>query len=157
VSAILDLATISRALQLWNGGRGDAAVAVLQGSYARPEAPIETLLNFPGTRLAVYGSLAPGESNQHILTPIQGSWSRGSVYGFLNDAGWGTGIGYRSLVWDPDGREVAVQVFESPELPKHWARIDDFEGSDYRRILVPVVTADGIVVANLYAASVAIA
>ena len=150
--AFSNLATISGALQLYNGGNTDAAVRLLCKFYDRPGTPIEMLLNLPSTRLAVYGSLAPGERNQHILTPIPGSWSRGSVYGTFSDTGWGTSLGFRSLVWDAGGGEVAVQVFESSELTAHWSRIDEFEGSDYRRILVPVVTSGGILVANLFAA-----
>jgi hypothetical protein len=32
-----------------------------------------------------------------------------------------------------------VQVFESEELPSHWRKIDEFEGPDYRRVLVDVL------------------
>ena len=47
--------------------------------------------------------------------------------------------------------QVPVSVLTSPALPEHWARLDEFEGADYRRILVPVTLASGaIVVANLY-------
>jgi len=126
---------------------------MLGDAFGQPGASIDSLLNFPATRLAVYGSLAPGRENEHILAPIPGSWSRGSVRGFLNEAGWGTSLGYPSLVWDVNGPEVAVQIFESRELPEHWSRIDDFEGPEYRRILVPVVLSEGIIVANLYAAN----
>jgi gamma-glutamylcyclotransferase (GGCT)/AIG2-like uncharacterized protein YtfP len=42
-------------------------------------------------------------------------------------------------MYDEDGPEVPVQVFESSELPKHWTRLDEFEGSQYRRTTVPVV------------------
>jgi gamma-glutamylcyclotransferase (GGCT)/AIG2-like uncharacterized protein YtfP len=38
---------------------------------------------------------------------------------------------------------VAVQLFESPDLPHHWARLDEFEGSDYRRVLTRAQTSDG--------------
>jgi hypothetical protein len=41
----------------------------------------------------------------------------------------------------------------SPELPEHWKRLDEFEGADYARILVPVEDGGGtlIAVANIYA------
>jgi hypothetical protein len=44
-----------------------------------------------------------------------------------------------------------VDVLMADELPQHWARLDDFEGADYRRILVPARLPNGtILVANLY-------
>jgi gamma-glutamylcyclotransferase (GGCT)/AIG2-like uncharacterized protein YtfP len=33
---------------------------------------------------------------------------------------------------------VDVQVFESADLPEHWARLDEFEGSGYRRVVTVV-------------------
>ena len=55
-----------------------------------------------------------------------------------------------ALTLDPAGDVVAVQVFESADLPAHWARLDAFEGSDYRRVVVPVMTARGVVEASIY-------
>jgi hypothetical protein len=57
------------------------------------------------------------------------------------------------------GAAVAVQVLASARLPEGWARLDAFEGLDYRRILVPVFVPDATgerrlyTVANLYAVS----
>lgn len=104
-------------------------------------------------RLAVYGTLAPGEPNHHHLSDLAGQWRAGTVNGSLEPLGWGADMGYPALRWSPDGAPVAVQMFVSDELPKHWARLDDFEGEQYLRILVPVRLADGgVAVANLYAA-----
>ena len=36
------------------------------------------------------------------------------------------------------GPRVEVHVLESAELPRHWARLDEFEGSGYERVAVPV-------------------
>ena len=38
---------------------------------------------------------------------------------------------------------MAVQVFTSPDLPAHWARLDAFEGADYHRVAVTVIGPDG--------------
>jgi gamma-glutamylcyclotransferase (GGCT)/AIG2-like uncharacterized protein YtfP len=48
---------------------------------------------------------------------------------------------------------VAVVVFESADLPNHWARLDDFEGDGYRREVVSVATEAGDVEAWLYASA----
>ncbi len=95
------------------------------------------------TRLAVYGSLAPGEVNHHQLAGMKGRWMRGSVRGRRYEAGWGQWIGFPGLVLDEAGGEVAVQVFESGDLPEHWARLDEFEGPGYRRVAVRVALAEG--------------
>jgi gamma-glutamylcyclotransferase (GGCT)/AIG2-like uncharacterized protein YtfP len=94
-------------------------------------------------RLAVYGTLAPGRSNHGQLAGLSGAWSDGTVRGTLHQAGWGAGEGYPGLTLDPEGPEVAVQVFASPDLPTHWARLDAFEGADYRRVPVRVTGPDG--------------
>jgi gamma-glutamylcyclotransferase (GGCT)/AIG2-like uncharacterized protein YtfP len=97
----------------------------------------------PEHRLAVYGTLAPGRSNHHQLAGLAGDWTHGVVRGERLAAGWGAGVGYPGLRLDPQGAEVAVQVFTSPDLPAHWARLDAFEGADYRRALARVQGADG--------------
>ena len=103
-------------------------------------------------RLAVYGSLAPGRSNHHVIADLAGNWVEGLVvHGKLLGTGWATALGYRALRWQWDGPEVQVALFISEHLPLHWARLDEFEGEDYRRILVPVYDeGQFMTVANLY-------
>ncbi|HWR13626.1 MAG TPA: gamma-glutamylcyclotransferase family protein [Terriglobales bacterium] len=94
-------------------------------------------------RLAVYGSLAPGKENHWVLASMNGCWARGVVRGQLHPEGWGATSGFPALVFDEDGPEVPVFVFESDELPQNWARLDEFEGKDYRRTVVPVKLDSG--------------
>ena len=51
----------------------------------------------------------------------------------------------------PRRSRVDVYVFESVDLPGHWARLDDFEGSGYQRVLTTVHTRTGQVRAFIYA------
>ena len=44
---------------------------------------------------------------------------------------------------DPLGDLVDVHLFESPELPEHWDRLDEFEGSGYKRVVATVDTEGG--------------
>ena len=104
----------------------------------------------PEHRLAVYGSLAPGKSNHHQLAGLTGEWSPGVIRGRVNQKGYGTTGGFPGLQLDAQGPEVAVQVFTSPDLPAHWARLDRFEGKDYRRVMVEVTTDDGPILAQVY-------
>ncbi len=111
-----------------------------------------------GARLAVYGSLAPGRENHHVVKDLGGTWTGGLfVRGRLESAGWGAGLGYPALHWAEDGDRVAVQLLLAEGLRGAWGRLDEFEGPDYRRLLVPVYDAAGALatIANLYAARLA--
>lgn len=101
-------------------------------------------------KLAVYGSLAPGEVNHHQLAGLTGQWCSGHVTGRLVHKGRGADLGYLALVPDADGDEIKVQIFYSPDLPDHWDRLDTFEGEGYRRAVITVVTENGLVDAWIY-------
>jgi len=108
-----------------------------------------------GSRLAVYGSLAPGRENHHVVAPLGGTWASGVVEGELTMYGWGAAIGYPALRLRGGGPPVPVQVLTSEALRGAWARLDAFEGAEYRRVLVPVWTSAGnerelMAVANVY-------
>jgi gamma-glutamylcyclotransferase (GGCT)/AIG2-like uncharacterized protein YtfP len=97
----------------------------------------------PDTRLAVYGSLRPGRVNHHQISALTGSWTRGTVRGKLSSSGSGAAAGFSGLILDPLGPPVDVDLFESTELPQHWARLDEFEGSGYKRVIAAVNTERG--------------
>ena len=102
------------------------------------------------SRLATYGTLSPGRVNHHQLAGLNGSWRQGTVRGKLFPEGWGAALGYPGLVLDPEGAVVQVWVFESADLPEHWARLDEFEGEGYRRVVTRVQTVEGEVDAWIY-------
>jgi gamma-glutamylcyclotransferase (GGCT)/AIG2-like uncharacterized protein YtfP len=104
----------------------------------------------PDTRLATYGTLAPGRPNHDQLTGLSGRWLVGHVRGTLAQAGWGAELGYPGLILDAHGPLVEVDVFESSALPQHWHRLDEFEGPGYRRVAIEVTTADGALAASIY-------
>ena len=97
----------------------------------------------PDTRLAIYGTLAPGRVNHHQISALVGSWQRGTVKGKLFSSGWGAALGFPGLILDPLGPPVDVDLFESTDLPEHWVRLDEFEGSGYRRVVTTVNTLGG--------------
>lgn len=102
------------------------------------------------TRLATYGTLAPGRQNHGQLSELPGRWLVGHVRGSLVDAGWGAELGFPALVLDPCGGPVEVSVFESEALVDHWQRLDAFEGPGYRRVGVDVSTSEGVLPASIY-------
>lgn len=104
----------------------------------------------PACRLAVYGTLAPGRPNHDQLDGLTGSWIEGTVRGRLLEEGWGIELGYPGIILDIGGPSVGVQLFESSDLPDHWARLDEFEGAGYRRAATTVSTAEGDLSAFIY-------
>ena len=103
-------------------------------------------------RLFVYGTLAPGRPNEHVLAQVPGTWEPATVRGTLLQEGWGAAVGYPGIVLDNRGSEVHGFIFSSEELSAHWARLDQFEGDGYERVVTPAVLGDGTVVeAHIYA------
>ena len=94
-------------------------------------------------RLFVYGTLAPGRSNAHMLADVPGLWEPGMVRGTLFEQGWGAALGYPGMVPDERGEEVRGLVFRSEQLAAHWPRLDEFEGDGYERVLVAVTLGNG--------------
>lgn len=97
-------------------------------------------------RLFVYGTLAPGKPNAHVLADVPGRWEPATVTGTLHAEGWGAAQGYPGIVLDDDGDIVPGLVFSSDELANHWARLDAFEGDGYERVIAKARLADGRVV-----------
>jgi gamma-glutamylcyclotransferase (GGCT)/AIG2-like uncharacterized protein YtfP len=59
-------------------------------------------------------------------------------------------MGFPRLILDPLGPLVDVHLLHSTDLPQHWARLDEFEGSGYRRAITTVNTAEGNCIAWIY-------
>ena len=62
-----------------------------------PSQTIDRLLDFPSRRLAVYGSLAPGKKNHHVMAGMQGTWRTAVLRGSLLNQGWGADQGFRAF------------------------------------------------------------
>lgn len=94
-------------------------------------------------RLFVYGTLAPGRPNEHVLAGVTGEWQPATVRGELRQEGWGAAIGFAGIVLEERGPEVHGMLFSSEGLRDHWRRLDDFEGDGYERVLSTVTLQDG--------------
>ena len=90
------------------------------------------------SNLFVYGTLAPGRPNEHILGKIGGQWQKATVRGTLHEEGWGASMGYPAIVLDNDADEVEGFLFTSHSLAKHWQSLDEFEGKAYERVVTTV-------------------
>ena len=96
--------------------------------------------------LFVYGTLGPGRPNEHILSTIGGRWEDASVKGYLKPQGWGAEMGYPGLVLDDTGDEIKGYIFSSDKLEDHWNELVEFEGEEYKRVLIKVKTKDRMTV-----------
>ena len=70
--------------------------------------------------------------------------------GRLAASGWAVSLGFPGSILDPLAAPIKVYLFESVELPYHWARLDEFEGAGYRRVVTQVRTAKADVNAWIY-------
>jgi hypothetical protein len=66
--------------------------------------------------LAVYGTLAPGKPDHHVVTPLGGEWTDGLIEGELLPMGWGAALGYPGFRPREGGEAVAVQVLRASLL-----------------------------------------
>lgn len=99
----------------------------------------------------VYGTLAPGRPNAHVLADIPGTWRPARISGSLHERGWGAGHGFPGIILGSGG-EVEGLVFSSDELGDHWDRLDAFEGDEYSRVTVEArLDEGGTVAAQVYA------
>ena len=93
-------------------------------------------------RLFVYGSLAPGRPNYHVLEDVPGHWEPATLKGILHEEGWGAELGYPGITPDENGEDVNGFVLESDQLDDVWPRLDEFEGDGYERQEVTVTVRE---------------
>jgi gamma-glutamylcyclotransferase (GGCT)/AIG2-like uncharacterized protein YtfP len=142
--------------------RRDASGSAVGSDGHRAEQQLDALFRTSHT-LAVYGTLAPGQPNHHVVAPLGGEWTDGLVEGDLLPVGWGAALGYPGFRPRDGGDAVAVQLLTAPLLATAWPTLDRFEGPGYQRILVPVFSTEIgpgqaserrlYTVANVYAAT----
>jgi len=99
----------------------------------------------PEERLIVYGSLAPGEANHFLLAGLTGDWYKCHISGHL-----GIYRGFKSFRYDPQGPEHPAWLLESAGLPRVLPDLDDFEGEEYARRIIPARVGDRWVMAQVY-------
>jgi gamma-glutamylcyclotransferase (GGCT)/AIG2-like uncharacterized protein YtfP len=123
----------------------------LAGGVVRTDSEasdVETDTDRPEHALVVYGTLAPGRPNHHLLADVPGEWSEVVITGELGE--W---AGYPMFRWSVDGDRVAAWLLRSPALPDHYDRLDKFETDAYLRLLIPYESSSGRGVANCYVAA----
>ena len=113
--------------------------------------PTPALAGLMCKALFVYGTLAPGEENAHIMDGMNGRWIPATVRAKRYDTGWGAQKGHPGLKLDKNAGIVKGLVFLSEDLPQNWDRLDTFEGSDYHRVTIKATLKNGdIIDAQVY-------
>ncbi len=92
--------------------------------------------------LFVYGTLAPGRPNDHVLAEVPGDWEPAQVRKLL-EQGWGAALGFPVIELNAGGDVVDGFLFTSDALGEHWVRLDGFEGEGYERVLTEVRLSGG--------------
>lgn len=116
------------------------------------EEPLEKA-HQPSCKLAVYGTLAPGESNYPVVQPIGGEWTPVEIEGDRFIVPEGPVRGFPGFQWKHGGSRHRALLLHAKDLPLHWPRLDDFEGPAYARILIPVfLSPTRFTIANVYQA-----
>lgn len=93
--------------------------------------------------LFVYGTLAPGQVNHHVLAPLAGHWQPATLKGYLHEDGWGAEPVCPGIVPSEDGDPVAGYLLTADGLESWWSKLDEFEGAQYQRISVTVQLENG--------------
>ena len=94
-------------------------------------------------RLFVYGTLAPGRPNEHVLSGLGGRWEPATMRGTLHPEGWGASMGYPGIALSESAGEVEGLLFTSERLEDFWAELDAFEGEAYQRLRGQARLEDG--------------
>ena len=109
----------------------------------------------PINRLFVYGTLAPGRANAHIVSGLNGTWQPAKVRGQLKQIGWGANMGYPGIVLDEQAPWVEGLLLCTDNLEGFWDELDAFEGEEYQRVLINVLLPAGEwVAAYVYALAI---
>ena len=105
----------------------------------------ENIFDFPMNRLAVYGTLLPGEVNHETISGIDGQWIDGKIAGRKEIKN-----GFPTFIWALNEEILNIKIFISELLPNEYERLDRFEGDLYERIWVPVQHNGIAHICNIY-------
>lgn len=108
----------------------------------------QSRLEHQHTRLFVYGSLAPRQTNHYLLKNLRGSWSSAQIKADFVRILSGSDRGYWALI--PGEKWVHGYLFTSTALPLIWPKLDAFEGPSYQRLAQTIYTHRGIIEAQTY-------
>src|SRR5215210_2258175 len=90
----VSLSEVRRLVDAANAARRQSSAAsdgAAGSDGGRAERRLDALFG-TGHTLTVYGTLAPGQPNHHVLAPLGGEWTDGMIEGYLIPMGWGAAL-----------------------------------------------------------------
>lgn len=99
----------------------------------------------PENVFIIYGTLAPGKPNHHLIKDIAGTWHKAEVKGKLEKDGWGADLGYNGFRHSTgaDQQVIPAVVLIAEDMHANWKRLDEFEGEGYQRLLARFELSNG--------------
>ena len=97
-------------------------------------------MHFP---LFVYGTLRPGQSNEYVLSPLNGIFIPATIKAKLYPDGWLPSFPYPGVDLEQPVEDVSGFIFDAPGLASFWGRLDAFEGTNYQRVTTNAIRHDG--------------
>lgn len=111
---------------------------------------ISILFEGPDIRIALYGTLRPGQVNHNVISNIVGVWKKGTVNGRIEYK-----CGLPIFRWEINKDNVEVDVLISEDLLNEYSRLDRFEGTAYIRQWIPVHFDNGsLEICNMYCSKI---
>ncbi len=108
---------------------------------------INILLQKPNKKLLLYGTLKQGQANSSILEKFRGNPKQVSIWGFIEIE---NELPYYTFSISSSQNEIPVDLIYNDGISAFFNKLDQFEGSKYRRIKVPFKIENDIEIGYVY-------
>ncbi len=108
---------------------------------------INILLQKPNKKLLLYGTLKQGQANSSILEKFRGNPKQVSIWGFIEIE---NELPYYTFSISSSQNEIPVELIYNDGVSAFLSKLDQFEGSKYRRIKVPFNIENDIEIGYVY-------
>lgn len=108
---------------------------------------INILLEKPNDKLLLYGTLKTGKSNSSILDNYRNTSKNVSIWGFIEME---NNLPYYTFSISSSQNEIKAELIYNNELNTHFDKLDEFEGTTYRRIKVPYKNENEVEIGQVY-------
>lgn len=108
---------------------------------------INILLEKPSYKLLLYGTLKQGQANSSILERFQSNPKSASIWGYIEIE---DDLPYYTFSISSVQNEIPVELIYNSGISAFFDKLDEFEGSNYRRIKVPFKVENEIEIGYVY-------
>jgi len=108
---------------------------------------INIVLEKPNDKLLLYGTLKTGKSNSSILDNYRNNVKNVSIWGFIEME---NNLPYYTFSISSSQNEIQAELIYNNDLNTHFDKLDEFEGTTYRRIKVPFKNENQVEIGHVY-------